>query len=293
MAKFIITKCVDAYANYRALVVADSGEEARKLAENDDNAYVWIADGVSEFDDVNFENIEPEAVADEYEFPVEPEPADDAVQVVGGDAALALLREAIEAWPQVGTDDEINGGDMVEWFGSFHAKAKDVLAGLPVAAVAVEAKPNCFALVIDDDDSCDLQLFATEAARDARLWDYAFERRGDGATLDEFKARFDDVADAMELCHCGWHTDEMAVEPVAPPADDKLVVVLEGGLVQCVVGTGSMVGRTVHIIDYDTDDADPNNLSDIGQDDGTVAEAYHSTVTVDPMGISLPESEGC
>lgn len=68
-------------------------------------------------------------------------------QAVGNDAALVLLREAVEAWPQFDRtetplmkpgvipegDEPVDGGDMVEWFGFFHAKAKDVIAGNPVA----------------------------------------------------------------------------------------------------------------------------------------------------------------
>lgn len=53
-------------------------------------------------------------------------------EMIPGEAAeRALLQEAVAAWPQVGTDDEINGGDMVEWFGFFHEKATAVLAAAP------------------------------------------------------------------------------------------------------------------------------------------------------------------
>lgn len=38
-----------------------------------------------------------------------------------------LIAQAIEAWPQFDCEDEVNGGDLVEWFGQWRAKAKALL----------------------------------------------------------------------------------------------------------------------------------------------------------------------
>jgi hypothetical protein len=58
--------------------------------------------------------------------------------------AVALLREAVEAWPQTEIPaelrtpgcipderegEEINGGDLVEWWGGFYGKAKAIVEG--------------------------------------------------------------------------------------------------------------------------------------------------------------------
>lgn len=36
----------------------------------------------------------------------------------------ALLREAIDAWPQFDNDEEVSGADMVEWFADWRERAK-------------------------------------------------------------------------------------------------------------------------------------------------------------------------
>lgn len=74
-----------------------------------------------------------------------------------------------------------------------------------------------------------------------------------------------------------------------PSTPEKLVVVLEGGMVAAVVGTGALVGQKVHVIDYDTDGGDDVEFADIGQCDGTTAEAYLSEIAVELMTITLPE----
>lgn len=51
----------------------------------------------------------------------------DPVRDAAGDM-LALLKGALEAWPEIDTDEEINGGDMVEWFGDFAERAAGIIA---------------------------------------------------------------------------------------------------------------------------------------------------------------------
>ena len=40
----------------------------------------------------------------------------------------ALLRRAVEDWPQFDSDEPVNGGDLVEWFASFRANAKRLIS---------------------------------------------------------------------------------------------------------------------------------------------------------------------
>ncbi len=44
-----------------------------------------------------------------------------------------LLQDAIDAWPQFDTDEPVNGGDLVEWFGEWREQAKKQLdlTGIP------------------------------------------------------------------------------------------------------------------------------------------------------------------
>jgi hypothetical protein len=70
---------------------------------------------------------------------------------------------------------------------------------------------NCYAISIDSDKTCSLDLFRTEAERDAFMWNYAFDNSGtDATTLEEFKAECDDdLGEAMERTNDGYLTDEM------------------------------------------------------------------------------------
>ena len=40
----------------------------------------------------------------------------------------ALLRRAVEDWPQFDSDEPVNGGDLVEWFATFRADAKRLIS---------------------------------------------------------------------------------------------------------------------------------------------------------------------
>jgi len=40
----------------------------------------------------------------------------------------ALLRRAVEDWPQFDGDESVNGGDLVEWFAIFRADAKRLIS---------------------------------------------------------------------------------------------------------------------------------------------------------------------
>lgn len=68
MPKFLVTKSVDAFANYTAIVEAGTVAEAREIAEEDDDLLDWKFSSVSECDHVDFDNIEPEPVSDDFEI---------------------------------------------------------------------------------------------------------------------------------------------------------------------------------------------------------------------------------
>ena len=40
----------------------------------------------------------------------------------------ALLRRAVDDWPQFDGDEPVNGGYLVEWFASFRANAKRLVS---------------------------------------------------------------------------------------------------------------------------------------------------------------------
>jgi len=76
---------------------------------------------------------------------------------------------------------------------------------------------TAYVLMIDDDDSAEIETFGSEVERDDRLWGYAFERVSvEGVdTMEAFKDAFDDdVANAMARTGAGWKTDDFR-----PPVD--------------------------------------------------------------------------
>lgn len=84
---------------------------------------------------------------------------------------------------------------------------------------------GCYALVIDNDDGCELELFRSEAERDEHMWNYAWENCDtEATTLDDFKAEYaGDLGNAMERTNDGWHTEEMTwQEPAYDHANDTV-----------------------------------------------------------------------
>lgn len=101
MPKFRVTKCVDAYVNYEAIIEAKNEEEARILAKDNDGDHAWEQTGFSEYASVDYDNIPPEEVSDEElaaEAAVDT-PKDYALTGAERDTVLAALRywqQAIE-----------------------------------------------------------------------------------------------------------------------------------------------------------------------------------------------------
>ena len=47
--------------------------------------------------------------------------------IVAAPKMSALLREALDDWPQFDTDDDVNGGDMVDWFAQWRIRVREAL----------------------------------------------------------------------------------------------------------------------------------------------------------------------
>lgn len=89
--------------------------------------------------------------------------------------AMDLVREAIVAWPQFDSDEEVNGGDLVEWFGEWRARAIAIgdttgpVVRIPKgeAAIVTETDENGVRLALflpdqtDDDEVSDLTAYLT------------------------------------------------------------------------------------------------------------------------------------
>jgi hypothetical protein len=67
-----------------------------------------------------------------------------------------------------------------------------------------------------------------------------------------------------------------------------LAVVIDGGLVQAVVANGALADCPVTVIDYDTDGADKDELSEVDQGDDTVSDAFVSYRSISKAEIIIP-----
>ena len=68
----------------------------------------------------------------------------------------------------------------------------------------------------------------------------------------------------------------------------RLIVVLEGGLVSAVVSSDpALIGREFSIVDYDTRCAAAAELTDVDQGDGTAAEAIVWSGTITESNIKV------
>ncbi|HRY01557.1 MAG TPA: hypothetical protein P5256_00405 [Beijerinckiaceae bacterium] len=74
----------------------------------------------------------------------------------------------------------------------------------------------------------------------------------------------------------------------APTSNPAFAVVLEGGLVSCVVSNDTrMIGTNFVIVDYDTDGADQDELLAVPQEDGSMAEAVGRFDEISRAGIDI------
>jgi hypothetical protein len=121
-----------------AVEAADAREaydEARKIVSEAD----WTLDeenfhGASDIYLGDSDNDIQEIDAETFAKMTAPAPEAAAPEVL-----KSLLQEAIDAWPQFDRDDgdpeaEVNGGDLVEWFGDFRERVRQAL-GVTAAKV--------------------------------------------------------------------------------------------------------------------------------------------------------------
>lgn len=76
-------------------------------------------------------------------------------------------------------------------------------------------------------------------------------------------------------------------EILADTTPCRLAIVLDGGLVQGIVGENLPSDLGVAIIDYDTEGLDDVDLALVRQSDGSDAEAYVTLPAMDRPGIDL------
>lgn len=116
MARYLVTKSVDAFANYTGIVEAASAAEARRIAEAEDDLIDWKFSSVGECDDVDFDNIEPELVAED--FAVGPSDAEVIAEMLAALRAIIALAPAEQPEEEDYDDTEsayYNGGEVAAW----------------------------------------------------------------------------------------------------------------------------------------------------------------------------------
>lgn len=212
----------------------------------------------------------------------------------GEAAALSLLQEAVDAWPQMDHPDddegEINGGDMVEWFGFFHAKALDVLKGSPVATAAALVK-------LEDIERLAVHLSAkghTEQTIASTLALHALTIIVGDIFGKELAGHFQhNTLQAVDKLLRSAGIDALAetVSVLSAPAEKGFTIVIEGGAVNHVVTHDpALIGMPYWIVDYDTDGADMDNayLRMVKQGGGDFALAYCSDHAVSAAEIEHP-----
>jgi hypothetical protein len=76
---------------------------------------------------------------------------------------LALAQQAIDEWPEFDSDDDVNGGDLVEWFGRWRDATKKALAAAALAkrpSLAIIMEGGVVQDVVTDmPEAFDLQRF--------------------------------------------------------------------------------------------------------------------------------------
>lgn len=111
-------------------------------------------------------------------------------------------------------------------------------------------------------------------------------RRGEerGGSID-----WDDLDQAYRVALEASETAGGKARRSSRKACGRLVVVIEGGLVQAVVTDRPDTAPAVAVIDYDTEGFEPEDLRHITQSDGSKAKALVVEHCVEPAAINLDE----
>lgn len=79
--------------------------------------------------------------ADETDLLPAVDPAAGRPAVTGSDTFAKLVTDFLQDWPQFGSDAEINGGDMLEYLGTWVKRAKAVSAAAAKSTESAESTP--------------------------------------------------------------------------------------------------------------------------------------------------------
>ena len=171
--------------------------------------------------------------------------------------AMRLLQQLIEAFPQADPESEfynedINGCEAVNFLSSF----------IP------EVRKH-----IDDSESPENEPLETLKA----CWDFI-----ENVTDDDPERNDKFFALREQVRNCLWGEEH------EPPA---VAIILEGGLVQCIVSDrpGGIQSMNVMVLDYDTEGADEDELLQVPQKDGSVSTATGRYLGFDQAEIGLAE----
>lgn len=97
--------------------------------------------------------------------------------------------------------------------------------------------------------------------------------------------------DALELFHSvsesSFYTDSIEIGVDL----GEITIVLDGGLVNCVITDGPLVGLSFNTLDYDTEGADEDELSGVLQSDGRILKAVVGGDVISKSAISFVPQE--
>ena len=137
-----------------------------------------------------------------------------------------------------------------------------------------------------EPDSSVTVLRRREAAfRASRLLVEAYQRgESEGGSID-----WEDLDQAYQAALQAAGANPEMDRPGKERCCMRLVVVLEGGIVQAVIADRPETAPAVAVLDYDTDGYGTEDLCDIAQSDGRLAEALVIEHCVEPARIDLDE----
>jgi len=171
--------------------------------------------------------------------------------------SMRLLQHLIEAFPQADPssefyNEEINGCEAVNFLSGFIPEVRKY---------------------IDDSESRENRSLATLKA----CWDFI-----ENVTDDDPERNDKFFALREQVRNCLWDEEH------EPPA---VAIILEGGLVQCIVSDrpDDIQPMNLLLLDYDTEGADEDELLQVPQKDGSVSTATGRYLGFDQADIGLAD----